>query len=241
MKKIYVKIDGMYCNHCINLITNELLKNKKIKEVTIKHNIAHISYDKKISKKEIINKINGIDYFTKEEYISDNLKDIDNRVNIKEFILIIIVIGLIWLLINKIFGFNIFNVIPNIDSKITYGMLFVTGLLTSIHCVSMCGAINLIAIIDNEKKNYKKPILYNIGRVISYTIIGGLAGLLGSVLKINSTISGIIIILAAILMFLMSLNLLGIIDLRLKFNIKIKPKTRNESLFKEPTIYTHLR
>ena len=227
MNKVYVKIDGIHCNHCIDIITNALLKNKKIKEVTIKHNIAHISYDKKISKKEIINTINGIDYFTKEEFISDKLRDIDTRINIKEFVLIIITISLIWFLINKIFGFNIFNVIPNIDSKITYGMLFATGLLTSIHCISMCGAINLIAIVDSERKNYKRPILYNAGRVISYTIIGGLAGLLGSVLKISSTISGIIIILAGLLMFLMALNMLGIIDFKLKLKYKLKLKNRN--------------
>ncbi len=28
MKNKYVKIDGIHCNHCIELITRELLKNK---------------------------------------------------------------------------------------------------------------------------------------------------------------------------------------------------------------------
>ena len=51
--------------------------------------------------------------------------------------------------INKLFGYNIFNIIPSIDANMTYGMLFITGLLTSIHCISMCGAINL------NKKNLK--------------------------------------------------------------------------------------
>ena len=86
----------------------------------------------------------------------------------------LVILFALWFLINKLFGYNIFNVIPNIDSSITYGMLFITGLLTSIHCISMCGAINLMAIIDTKNKNYKRPILYNLGRVISYTIIGGI-------------------------------------------------------------------
>lgn len=46
--------------------------------------------------------------------------------------------------LHKLFGFNIFNAIPTIDSNITYGMLFLIGVLTSIHCISMCGAINLL-------------------------------------------------------------------------------------------------
>lgn len=129
---------------------------------------------------------------------------------------------------NKIFGINIFNIIPSIDSKITYGMLFITGLLTSIHCISMCGAINLIAIIDNKTKNYKRPILYNLGRLTSYTIMGGIVGLIGSALSINESINGIIIIIASILMFLMSLKMLGIFDFKLPFSkIRIKRKTRN--------------
>ena len=98
-------------------------------------------------------------------------------------------------------------------------MLFITGLLTSIHCISMCGAINLIAVINNgRKRNLKNPILYNIGRVLSYTIIGGIVGFIGSVFTINNTISGFIILIASVLMFLMALNMLGIIKLkRIKF------------------------
>ena len=78
MKNKYVKIEGIHCNHCIDLITKELLKNKNIKEVKIKNNIAHIKYEKKLTNKEIIKIITNIDYITKDEYISDNLKDIES-------------------------------------------------------------------------------------------------------------------------------------------------------------------
>ena len=37
MNKKYVKIEGIHCNHCIDVITNSLLKNKNIKEVEIKN------------------------------------------------------------------------------------------------------------------------------------------------------------------------------------------------------------
>ena len=225
----YVKIDGIHCKHCIEVITSELLNNKNIKSVTIKNNIAHITYENKLTNKEIMNTIKRIDYFTKEEYISDNLKNIDSKIRLKEFIIIVVILFVLWFLVNKLFEYNIFNVIPNIDSSITYGMLFVTGILTSIHCISMCGAINLIAIIDSKNNNYKRPILYNLGRVISYTIIGGLVGLLGSIVSLNSTINGIIILFASLIMILMSFNMLGIIEFRLPFinKIRLKDKSRN--------------
>ena len=229
MKNKYVKIEGIHCNHCIDLITKELLKNKNIKEVKIKNNIAHIKYEKKLTNKEIIKIITNIDYITKDEYISDNLKDIDNKIRLKEFIIIIIILLIIWILLNKLFVYNIFNVIPNIDSNITLGMLFVTGLLTSIHCISMCGAINLMAIIDSNNKNYKRPIFYNLGRVISYTIIGGIVGLIGSIFTLNNIANGIIIIIASLLILFMALNMLGVISFRIPLTsrLKIKRKSRN--------------
>lgn len=227
MKKKYVKIDGIHCEHCIDTITNELLKNKNIKDVIIKNNIAHISYNNKLTDKEIIDTITSIDYITKNEYISDNLKALDSKISIIEFIIILLALLLVWFIINKIFGYNIFNVIPNIDSNITYGMLFITGILTSIHCISMCGAINLVAVYDTNK-NYKRPLLYNLGRVISYTLIGGLVGLIGSIFTLSNIANGIVILIASLIMLLMSFNMLGIIDFKLPFKrIRIKRKTRN--------------
>ena len=123
--------------------------------------------------------------------------------NIVEFILIASILILIAVIINKIFGFNIFNMIPTIQSDIELGMLFIIGLLTSIHCVSMCGAINIAASKDNNNtamKKLKKPVLYNLGRLLSYTVMGGIIGGIGSIFSINYYIQSIIILIAAICM-----------------------------------------
>lgn len=107
-------------------------------------------------------------------------------------------------------------------------MLFLTGFLTSIHCVSMCGAINLIAILNQNFQNrFERPLKYNLGRLISYTILGGIAGLLGSLLTINNIISGIIITIAGLAMFVMSLEMLGLFRIpRIKF---LSPKHKKSS------------
>lgn len=52
-----------------------------------------------------------------------------DKTKIVEIIAILLLIILVFYLLNKIIGFNIFNVIPTIDENITYGMFFVTGLL----------------------------------------------------------------------------------------------------------------
>ena len=231
MNKVYVKIDGIHCSHCESKIKAELLKIKNIKDVKISKNIAHITYMESLSNDEIIKAITDIGYITKEEYISNDLMSLDTNIKLKEFVIIFICIILIVSLIKKIFGFNIFNMIPTIDSSITYGMLIVTGILTSVHCISMCGAINLMASISTKKRNLKNPILYNVGRVLSYTLIGGLAGLIGSVLSINDMVTGAIIVFSSILMLCMSLNMLGIIKFRLPSFTKWRVKNRPNNAF----------
>lgn len=227
--KTYIKIDGMHCNNCFNTVKNTLLSIKNIKEVEFDNNIACITYNKKIDKEEIINKIIDKGYITKNEYISNNKEELNNNIKLKEFIIIFITILLITILLYKIFGFNIFNMIPTIDNNLTYPMLFITGILTSIHCISMCGAINLIA-VSGFNNNFKRSLLYNLGRIISYTIIGAIAGLIGEVLSFNNIVSGIIMVIASISMFIIALNMLGIIHLKKIFKIKHRFRPRNSFL-----------
>ena len=233
MKKIYIKIEGMMCNHCYETISKIIQKDFNVKKVKIKRDIATIWYEKEINIENIIEEINKKGYITKKEYVSEDKSKIDNNINLLEFILITCCIILIMLVLNEIFGFNIFNMIPTIDTNIQLGMLFVTGLFTSIHCISMCGAINLYASAskeDSKIKRLKNPLLYNIGRLVSYTILGGIIGGIGKAFSINYVVQNIIILIASIFMLIMSLSMLGIITLSGKLkNCKrfSKIKTKN--------------
>ena len=199
---LYVELKEISCNHCLQTIEAKLIK-----------------------------KIISLGYYTEEDYISDDIIKLDNKTNLKEIILIITTLILIFYLLYKLVDFNIFNIIPTIDSNITYGMFFITGLFTSIHCISMCGAINLLTVINKTgKRNYKRPILYNLGRLISYTFLGAVVGLIGSTITINNKVSGIIILLAATIMFLMALSMLGVIPLRKVKISKGKLKTKSPFL-----------
>ena len=83
MKKLYVKIDGIHCDNCINKITKNLIKIKNVENVKIIRNIAHIEYKGKLNKEEIIKTITDLDYITNEEYISDNLNYINCNLYIR--------------------------------------------------------------------------------------------------------------------------------------------------------------
>lgn len=217
MNVIYVKIDGIHCDNCRNQIKKGLLKIAGAETVELDTDTAKIISNKEIDQKLVVNTIEKLGYFVKE--INQESKT-NNLELIPFFVGIIVVLHLI----NKIFGYNIFNTIPTIDRNLSYGMLFVTGLLTSIHCVSMCGAIIFSSSVGNS---IKRPLLYNLGRLISYSLLGGMVGLVGSVISINEIITGIIIIIAGVVMLLMSLNMLNLVNFHLPKLLRFKTNSSN--------------
>ena len=165
---------------------------------------------------DVIAAVRNAGYETDENKISDRRRKVLPKIRWYEFILIVSAVIFLAVGINFIFGYNIFNAIPNIDSTASYGMLFIAGLLTGVHCIGMCGAIGIFASSEtNGVRSLRRPILYNAGRVVSYTAIGAAVGLVGSVFTLSVYLRGVIITVAALFMLLMALSMLGIISFRL--------------------------
>ena len=53
---------------------------------------------------------------------------------------------------------------------------FVVGLIGAGHCMGMCGGIASLLSIGNTKPSPVVPLLYNLGRLLSYAVIGGVIG-----------------------------------------------------------------
>ena len=83
---------------------------------------------------------------------------------------------------------------------------FILGLLGSFHCVGMCGPIAFVLPLDrtSSSKRVLQVSLYHLGRIITYSLIGLLFGLLGRGLYLFglqqkiSVITGILMILAVV-------------------------------------------
>ncbi|MDR1535455.1 MAG: sulfite exporter TauE/SafE family protein [Planctomycetota bacterium] len=107
------------------------------------------------------------------------------------------------------------NIFPEAEAGMGYGTLFVVGLLTSAHCLAMCGGINIsqsaagVRSAGDRASAFIPPLLYGGGRVASYTAIGALAGGLGSVISFSGAAKGIVQLAAGVLMMIMGLNLTG--------------------------------
>ena len=97
------------------------------------------------------------------------------------------------------------------------GLTFLAGVFGSMHCIGMCGAIVLAyssAAVKGGRGSgagITAHLLYNGGRVISYTLIGGLAGFVGGVVGSVESIGPGFSVAAGSLMVIMGIFMLGII------------------------------
>ncbi|GHT56378.1 hypothetical protein FACS1894109_05130 [Spirochaetia bacterium] len=130
--------------------------------------------------------------------------------------LILLLIIAAYLVLNQL---GVFYLFPVADEQTALPVLFIIGLLTSVHCVSMCGGINIAqcAGAGQAAANTTDPgarlfpsLLYNGGRIISYTLIGGIVGALGSMITPSGAFRGIVALAAGVFMLIMGLNMLGL-------------------------------
>jgi sulfite exporter TauE/SafE/copper chaperone CopZ len=100
--------------------------------------------------------------------------------------------------------------IPRFDEGVSYGLLFVTGLLTGFHCIGMCGGF-VIGYTARESLREKPSyglahLRYGIGKTLSYTMMGGAFGLLGSIITFTPYLRGVAQIIAGAFLILFGLN-----------------------------------
>ncbi|MBR1403553.1 MAG: sulfite exporter TauE/SafE family protein [Treponema sp.] len=218
---VSLTIDGMTCINCQTKIEKRLRNTDGIisAHVSWEKSTAHISFDeKKITLDDIIAEIEALDYHVRNPETRSE--------HIYQTLLYLVTIGVLFLILQRTGILNILAPSGTAAPSMSYALLFVTGLLTSVHCVAMCGGINLSQSLPSRGSGSKKlaradflpSLLYNLGRVVSYTLIGLALGTAGFFLgggsagdvSIPFSVQGILKIIAGLFMLLMGTSLLGI-------------------------------
>ena len=103
------------------------------------------------------------------------------------------------------------------------------------HCIGMCGGIIIAYSSTKIEDDWGKPkqalahILYSIGRILTYVILGAMFGFLGGVVMFNNIANGSLLILAGIFMLLAGLSLSG----KIKFLTLIEHSMSSSSWYKK--------
>lgn len=204
MKTIKLAVKNIVCQSCVKAISECLNDEKTVNSVVVDEQSGMVIIEGKnnLNSKQIEMKLEALGYPVVEEKNYEKWK-----------IIFFILLGLVLL---RFLSMNQSLVeLIDLSRQQSYGVVFLVGVLTSFHCVFMCGGIAMSQSIS-EGKNHntmKSTLSYNIGRIISYTLIGGIVGGIGSLVMVSDQFRGAITIGAGLFMLLFGLKFLGILKL----------------------------
>jgi sulfite exporter TauE/SafE len=98
-------------------------------------------------------------------------------------------------------------------SEVTYGTAFLIGIIASVStCLAVVGGLvlSLSASFAKEGDKIKPQLMFHVGRLVSFFLLGGLIGLLGSAFQLEQTASFILSLLVAVILLILGINLLDI-------------------------------
>lgn len=115
-----------------------------------------------------------------------------------------------------------------------FGLWFLTGILTSFHCVAMCGTMVASYAIGGDsggkRINVLPHLIYNMAKLTAYTTVGAALGFLGSAIDFGPLRGGVSIF-AGLFMVIMGLNMLNIFPWLRFVQIRM-PKSVGKYIFK---------
>lgn len=97
--------------------------------------------------------------------------------------------------------------------EMTYVTAFVIGLIASVStCMAVVGGLvlSLSATYAKEGAPLRPQILFHVGRLVSFFVLGGFIGLLGSAFQISSTGTFVLGVVVALILLILGLNLLDV-------------------------------
>ncbi len=96
---------------------------------------------------------------------------------------------------------------------VSYGTAFVIGIIASLStCMAVVGGLvlSMSATFAKEGDKVKPQLLFHAGRLISFFVLGGVIGALGSAFALNTSATFALSLLIAIVMLILGINLLDV-------------------------------
>lgn len=98
-------------------------------------------------------------------------------------------------------------------SKVTYGTAFAVGLVASVSsCMAVVGGLvlSMSANFAKEGDKVRPQVLFHAGRLVSFFLLGGVIGALGSAFTLGGTGTFILSLIVAIILLILGINLLDV-------------------------------
>lgn len=232
LKKVQVNIKGMHCASCEVLIERKFKKVAGVEKVNVSHTdgvaTLYCSRDPNINalQNSIAESGYSIALTTNQGTVNGNGEHVNTP---KDYLQI----GAIFLIVVAAYlVFNQLGLVPKlgISDNMSYGFVFLIGLVAAMStCLAVTGGLLMAVAAKYNEQNphldgwqkFKPTLYFNIGRVASYTVLGGLVGALGSALTLSPRVNGIVMVAASAVMIILGLQLLKLFPWLSRFQPKM--------------------
>lgn len=208
-------INGMTCTSCEVIIERKLKKIDGVEDVEVTHASGTCTVTTapgvQLHKKDIEQAIADTEY---ELVGSEN--DVAHSFSWKHLLKIAATLIVMYVVVNSL---GLFSFDTAVDDSLSYAAIFGIGLIASVSsCIAVVGGLVLTFTATVKRTNpdaskwqlLRAHLFFNGGRLISYFFLGGFVAIIGSALAPSPRIMGLIALVAALVMILLALDLLGL-------------------------------
>lgn len=222
LKKLQLKIHGTHCASCEVLIEQKWKNLPGVKKVEVRHATgrATVFSSRDLSLRDLEDVIKGNGYsisLWKDRHVSPQAaKHANTSEDYMQIGAVVIIILNLYLILQS-FGF-----LPNglaIPTNMGYIFAFLIGLVASVStCLAVTGGLLLASAAKYSEmypnltgyQKFKPAVYFNIGRVVSYTLLGGLVGLLGSAISLSAETTAVLSAMASLVMIILGFQMLNL-------------------------------
>lgn len=235
MEKTTVHITGMHCRSCEILIEDEVLKIPGVEKCVVSHTkgTAEIYHNNGLDGQRVNQAISTVGYQLGKEtrpWLSKNPS------NYADLLAAAGILFFIYLVANNLGLFNLVKTTSNNFASLPVVLLI--GLTAGFStCMALVGGLVLGASAKFAEKHptatslqkFKPHLFFNIGRIASYFLLGGVIGFAGSFFQLSPAVLGFLTIIVGGVMFLLGAQLIDISPRLNKVNITL-PKFISRAL-----------
>lgn len=220
MKTYTFHVNGMHCNSCVVLTEHQLKEVPEVLKVKASLKNLQVQITGEFGDKSPEHIARDLSEVLKSHGYTLSVERHKSLSNFADFYLALpLALGfvLLFIFLQKL---GIVNLITT--SKVSYTTAFIIGIVASLStCMAVVGGLvlSMSANFAKEGDKIKPQLLFHVGRLVSFFILGGVIGSLGTVFQFGSLGIFILNILVALVLLILGINLLEVFPWARKFQV----------------------
>jgi uncharacterized protein len=211
MKTYTFHVNGMHCKSCEVLTERELMELPEVKRARASLGSLSVEVEGDFGDKSPEHVAADLSEALKPHGYSLSLKKGKHDAKWKDFAYALPIsaafVGL-FILLQKLGIVNLVNA-----DEVTYGTAFLIGLVASVStCMAVVGGLvlSMSANFAKEGDKVRPQIYFHIGRLVSFFVLGGVIGAIGTVFGLGANGIFVMSLLVALILIILGLNLLDV-------------------------------